>query len=111
MLSPPILWRRWWNQKRSNPWTHQDKNITHIADRAKYDGAEIGEDLSDRDWFVNPIKDGKPHITDFYKSIYTGALCITVSAPICDESDEIVGVLGLDIRFEELAKLEEEKEF
>ncbi len=87
------------------------RNITHIADRAKYDRAEIGEDLSDRDWFVNPIKDGKPHITDFYKSIYTGALCITVSAPICDESDEIIGVLGLDIRFEELAKLEEEKEF
>jgi C4-dicarboxylate-specific signal transduction histidine kinase len=82
-----------------------------IADRAKYDKAEIGEDLSDRDWFVNPIKDGKPYITDFYKSIYTGALCITVSAPICDESDEIIGVLGLDIRFEELAKLEEEKEF
>lgn len=87
------------------------RNITHIADRAKYDKAEIGEDLSDRDWFVNPIKDGKPYITDFYKSIYTGALCITVSAPICDESDEIIGVLGLDIRFEELAKLEEEKEF
>ena len=87
------------------------RNITHIADRARYDKAEIGEDLSDRDWFVNPIKDGKPYITDFYKSIYTGALCITVSAPICDESDEIIGVLGLDIRFEELAKLEEEKEF
>lgn len=87
------------------------RNITHIADRAKYDKAEIGADLSDRDWFVNPIKDGEPYITDFYKSIYTGALCITVSAPICDESDEIIGVLGLDIRFEELAKLEEEKEF
>jgi len=87
------------------------RNITHIADRARYDKAEIGEDLSDRDWFVNPIKDGKPYITDFYKSIYTGALCITVSAPICDESDEIIGVLGLDIRFEDLAKLEEEKEF
>jgi isopropylmalate/homocitrate/citramalate synthase len=87
------------------------RNITHIADRAKYDKAVIGEDLSDRDWFVNPIKDGKPYITDFYKSIYTGALCITVSAPIRDDSDEIIGVLGLDIRFEELAKLEEEKEF
>ncbi|MCG6944666.1 MAG: histone-lysine N-methyltransferase [Deltaproteobacteria bacterium] len=87
------------------------RNITHIADRAKYDKATIGEELSDRDWFVNPIKDGKPYITDFYKSMYTGALCITVSAPIRDDSDEIIGVLGLDIRFEELAKLEEEKEF
>jgi isopropylmalate/homocitrate/citramalate synthase len=87
------------------------KNITHISDRSKYEKAQVGEDLSDRDWFINPLKDGRVHITDFYKSIYTGALCITVSAPIRDAADDIVGVLGLDIRFEELAKLEEEAEF
>jgi len=87
------------------------RNITHIADRAKYEMAKVGEDLSDRTWFVNPIKDGRVYITDFYKSIYTGALCITVSAPIRDLSDEIVGVLGVDIRFEELAKLEETRDF
>jgi isopropylmalate/homocitrate/citramalate synthase len=87
------------------------RNITHIADRAKYEMARVGEDLSDRDWFVNPIRDGMVHITDFYKSIYTGALCITVSAPIRDAADEIVGVLGVDIRFEQLAKLEETREF
>jgi hypothetical protein len=86
------------------------ENITHIPDRAKYDKAKVGDDLSDRGWFVNPIKDGKVHVSDFYKSMYTGALCITVSAPIRDATDEIVGVLGLDIRFEELAKLEEETE-
>jgi isopropylmalate/homocitrate/citramalate synthase len=90
--------------------TKVTRNITHIADRAKYDTAEVGEDLSDRDWFVNPMKDGKVHVTDFYKSVHTGALCITVSAPIRNAADEIVGVLGLDIRFEELAKLEEETE-
>jgi len=84
------------------------RNITHIADRAKYEKAKVGEELSDRDWFISPIKNGNVHITDFYKSIYTGALCITVSAPIHDATDEIVGVLGLDIRFEDLAKLEEE---
>jgi isopropylmalate/homocitrate/citramalate synthase len=87
------------------------KNITHISDRSKYEKAQVGEDLSDRDWFINPLKDGRVHITDFYKSIYTGALCITVSAPIRDAADDIIGVLGLDIRFEELAKLEEEAEF
>ena len=86
------------------------RNVTHISDRAKYGKAQVGENLADRDWFINPIKDGKVHITDFYKSIYTGALCITVSAPIRDAADDIVGVLGLDIRFEELAKLEEEAE-
>jgi isopropylmalate/homocitrate/citramalate synthase len=86
------------------------RNITHISDRSKYEMAKVGENLSDRDWFVNPIKDGKVHITEFYKSIYTGALCITVSAAIRDVADEIIGVLGVDIRFEELAKLEEARE-
>jgi citrate (Re)-synthase len=46
-------------------------------------------------------------VTDFYTSRYTGALCITVSAPITNEYEEIVGILGIDIRFEDLAKMEE----
>jgi isopropylmalate/homocitrate/citramalate synthase len=83
------------------------RNITHIVDRAKYETAKIGEDLSDRPWFIEPIKDGKVHVTDFYTSRYTGALCITVSAPIRNEVEEIVGILGIDIRFEDLAKMEQ----
>ena len=58
------------------------RNITHIVDKAKYESAKVGEDLSDRPWFIEPMKDGKVHVTDFYTSRYTGALCITVSAPI-----------------------------
>ena len=82
------------------------QNITHIVDKAKYESAVVGEDLSDRPWFINPMRDGKVHITDFYTSKYTGALCITVSAPIRNEEDEIVGILGLDIKFEDLTKME-----
>ncbi|MBP1698659.1 MAG: pyruvate carboxyltransferase, partial [Deltaproteobacteria bacterium] len=37
----------------------------------------------------------------------TGALCITVSGPIRNEVGEIKGILGLDIRFEDLTKSEE----
>lgn len=87
------------------------KNITHIVDKAKYESAKLGEDLSDRPWFIEPVRDGKVHLTDFYTSRYTGALCVTVSAPIRDESEEIVGVLGIDIRFEDLAKMEETGDF
>ncbi len=83
------------------------RNITHIVDKAKYESAKVGEDLSDRPWFIEPMRDGKVHVTDFYTSRYTGALCITVSAPIRDETEEIVGVLGIDMRFEDLAKMEE----
>ena len=82
------------------------RNITHITDKAKYESARVGEDLSDRPWFIEPMKNGKVHVTDFYTSRYTGALCITVSAPITNEVEEIVGILGIDIRFEDLAKME-----
>ena len=34
-------------------------NITHITDRAKYESAHLDEDLSNRDWFISPIKSGE----------------------------------------------------
>ncbi|MEW6388551.1 MAG: cache domain-containing protein [Thermodesulfobacteriota bacterium] len=82
------------------------KNITHIVDRAKYETMQLDEDLSNRPWFIEPIKSGKVYVSDFYTSRFTGALCITVSVPVRDDNDEIQGVLGMDIRFEALAKME-----
>ncbi len=84
------------------------KNITQVVDRAKYAKIGLHEDFSDRDWFINPIKNGKISATDMYSSRITGALCVTVSGPIRDEPGEIVGVLGFDIRFEDLTKAEVE---
>ncbi|AEB08449.1 triose-phosphate isomerase [Desulfobacca acetoxidans] len=86
------------------------RNITHITDRAKYETAHMDEDLSNRDWFINPLKSGKVFVSDFYTSRFTGALCITVSVPIRNEEDEMQGVLGLDIRFKDLAKMERDGE-
>jgi len=85
------------------------KNIVHPADKAKYRNVGMGDDHSDRPWFIGPLRNGKIFLTEFYTSKYTGALCITVSAPIRGDSEEIVGILGVDIRFEELAKLEEQE--
>jgi len=84
------------------------RNITRPEDRAKYEAIGMDEDFSDREWFIRPLKSGKVHVTDFYTSRITGALCITVSAPIRNEEEEIVGVLGMDLRFEELVKAEGE---
>ncbi len=81
-------------------------NITHVTDKAKYKTAVIGEDLSDRPWFSRPIATGEVFVTDFYTSKYTGKLCITVSGPISDKNDEITGVLGVDMKFENLAKMQ-----
>ncbi len=84
------------------------RNITRPEDRAKYEAIGMDEDFSDREWFIEPLKTGKVHVSDFYTSRITGALCITVSAPIRNEDEEIVGILGMDLRFEELVKAEGE---
>ncbi|MGC8966509.1 MAG: triose-phosphate isomerase [Caldimicrobium sp.] len=68
------------------------------------------ETFEDRDWFINPLKTGKIFISKFYTSRITGSLCITVSAPIRNAEDEIIGILGMDIRFEDLVKMESENE-
>jgi len=83
------------------------KNITQAVDRAKYYKIGLHEDFSDRDWFINPMKTGEISVTNLYSSKITGALCVTVSGPIRDEFGDIVGVLGLDIKFEDLTKAEE----
>ncbi len=82
------------------------RNITQVVDKAKYQKIGLNEDFSDRDWFIKPMSDGKIHATNLYSSRITGALCVTVSGPIRDEMGDIVGVLGLDIRFEDLTKAE-----
>jgi hypothetical protein len=58
------------------------RNITHIVHRAKYAEMKLDEDLSNRTWFIEPIKTGKVFVSDFYTSRFTGALCITVSVPV-----------------------------
>jgi isopropylmalate/homocitrate/citramalate synthase len=84
------------------------RTICQPVDQAKFANVAVGEDYSDRPWFVEPLKDGKIHVTDLYSSKHTGALCITLSGPIRNETGEIRGILGLDIRFEDLTKSEEE---
>jgi isopropylmalate/homocitrate/citramalate synthase len=80
------------------------RNITNIADRAKYENYGVGTDQSDREWFIKPLQTGKIHVTNFYISKMTGALCITVSSPIVDANDEMVGIFGADIKFEDWVK-------
>jgi len=83
--------------------------IVRSVDKAKYQNMGENDDFSDRPWFVGPLRDGKVFVTDFYTSKYTGALCITVSAPIRDAKEEIVGIMGVDVKFEALVKLEEQE--
>ena len=83
------------------------RNITRPEDRAKYEQIGSEMDYSNREWFIEPFRTGKVHLTNFYTSMFTGALCITVSAPIRNKDEEIVGILGMDLKFEELIKAED----
>ena len=84
------------------------RNVASLHEKRRFAGQQdVGSNLSDRIWYVKPMEEGGIHVTDFYTSRFTGALCITVSGPIRDDEGEIAGVLGLDIRFEDLAKMED----
>jgi len=82
--------------------------IVHVAQREDaetYTGFTDTEFI-DREWFKVPISDGRVHVTGLYTSRITSMLCITVSDVIENEQGDILGVLGVDIRFEEIVKLE-----
>lgn len=79
------------------------KNITHPEDQDQYDSKLTDENFSDRDWFQAAMNGDEVAVSDFYKSKITGALCITVSAPI-KENGETKGVLGVDMKFEDLTR-------
>jgi isopropylmalate/homocitrate/citramalate synthase len=86
------------------------KNINNIADRAKYENYGVGTDQSDREWFIKPLQTGKVYVSDFFISKMTGILCFTVSAPIVNEKDEMIGIFGVDIQFEDWVKRAEDME-
>lgn len=87
------------------------RKVSDPADRPKFASMTVGVDQSDREWFQRPMQNGKLHITDFYTSAFTGKLCLTVSLPVADQNDTITGVLGADIRFEELLKRQGDLEY
>ena len=87
--------------------TKVTENVTQPEYREKYGTFGLHEDFSGRDWFAGAVGEGGVFITDFYKSRITGALCITVSAPLLSDEGDCIGIIGADLRFEELARMHE----
>ena len=67
-----------------------------------------GEDLSERKWFKKARDTKSIYATTIYTSRYTDLMCMTVSAPIYNNDEEFVGVLGIDFQFEELVRISEQ---
>ncbi len=81
------------------------RNITQAEDKEQFEKKGLDSDFSTREWFIAPMKNGKIYVSKLYTSKITEKLCITVSAPIINTQDEIVGILGIDMKFEDLTKL------
>lgn len=84
--------------------------ISDPGDQKGYKAFPIGFDYSNREWFLQPMRTGKLHITNVHQSQVTGQLIITVSTVITDANDEIIGVLGADIQLEEIIRRAESLE-
>ncbi len=83
----------------AQPWIAKAKDIS-----------KKGDVRTDRPWFVDVLKDGNSHLTEFYISQTTEKLCLTASAPISNENDEFVGVLAIDFNFTNLTGAAEEED-
>jgi len=81
------------------------KNITQAEDMEEFERKGLDSDFSTRQWFIEPMESGGIHVSNLYTSKITENLCITVSAPIKNKKGKTVGILGIDIKFEVLAKL------
>ena len=84
--------------------------ISDPGDQKGYKAFPIGFDYSNSEWFLQPMRTGKLHITNVHQSQVTGQLIITVSTVITDANDEIIGVLGADIQLEEIIRRAESLE-
>jgi hypothetical protein len=54
------------------------------------------------------LRTGKVYVSDFFISKMTSILCFTVSAPIVNTQDEMIGIFGVDIQFEDWVKRAED---
>ncbi|MBN2406738.1 MAG: histone-lysine N-methyltransferase [Elusimicrobia bacterium] len=81
------------------------RNIINPEYSTDFERKDVGVVYSDRAWFNKPLETGLSFVSDFYISRMTDRLCITVSAPIRDKKDRIIGVVGIDISFEDLARI------
>ncbi|MFW6265055.1 MAG: cache domain-containing protein [Bacillota bacterium] len=76
-------------------------------DKEKYETRFKEDNFADRTWFKRAMESGEVTVSNFFISRIVEELCITVSKPIKDESGDIIGVLGIDINFDNLINLSE----
>jgi hypothetical protein len=79
--------------------------IVSKKDEGLFKKLDPQENYSDRTWFKLAVEKDDTIVSNFYNSKITNKLCITVATPIKDKKGKLIGVIGADIRFEDIAKL------
>jgi len=64
-----------------------------------------GEGLTERPWFRGVMREGRTIITPVYESLLSGEPCFTVAAPVKNENDSIIGVMGVDVNVDSWTKI------
>ncbi len=64
-----------------------------------------GEGLTERPWFRGVMREGRTIITPVYESLVSGEQCFTVAAPVKDDGEQIIGVLGVDVNVDSWTKI------
>lgn len=82
-------------------------NIVDSAIKGIYKGHGLGDNKLDCIWVTEILQTPRIYVSDFYKSVYTDLLCLSVSAPILDKSGRrLKSILVADIKFEDIARME-----
>ncbi len=57
----------------------------------------VGQDYSDRPWFLAVARDRRTVVTPLYESLLTGERCFTLATPVEGPGGRVAGVLGADV--------------
>lgn len=89
-------------------WTGRQvtRNVGGDDFEAVYKTNGLGSDWSARPWFVGARKTGKSFVSDVYRSAASNAFCFTVATTIFNKNGAPGGVLGADVRLENLLAIQ-----
>ncbi len=68
-----------------------------------------GRNWSEKEWFKEPKRKGSTFVSKIYRSSATNRFCFTVSVPMFDKKSLFLGVLAIDINFEDILKVKSGK--
>lgn len=75
-------------------WYYKDKSFKTLASEQF---PKINILTKTRPWYIGALQNKTLYWTDFYRFANTGDLGITLSKPVFDDRDQLVGILGVDL--------------